>query len=115
MINKHLETARHEICQRCASAFVPPEDMVAVALKTLGQQPIFAERIVKGANDNISWFIYCGDFEEDADFFQPVHTTHLATILPTLLPYLALAEGAHLIIDNEGYEDVWWDDEMDSE
>nr|WP_314487921.1 hypothetical protein [uncultured Kingella sp.] len=36
MINKHLETAQHAICQRCASAFVPPEDKVALkAAKTL--------------------------------------------------------------------------------
>ena len=36
MINKHLETAQHAICQHCASAFVPPEDKVALkAAKTL--------------------------------------------------------------------------------
>jgi hypothetical protein len=40
------------------------------------------------------------------DFFLPLHTRHLTTRLPEVLPYLALPPGWRILIA-AGYEEVW--------
>ncbi|WP_436968388.1 immunity protein Imm33 domain-containing protein [Burkholderia multivorans] len=42
-----------------------------------------------------------------ADFYQPVHTDHLAELLPAVIKYLRLPHGSKFIIDDNGFEDVW--------
>lgn len=56
--------------------------------------------------DEITWFIYCGEYSSDDDFFRPLHISHLESLLPMVLPYIALMEGFGFVIDNEGYEDM---------
>ena len=106
-----LTTAQQKICAQYGSAFAPlrPGDKVAIALDSIGLQPIAGRREVKLGNDpnEITWFIYCGEYRDDDDFFSPVHVSHLAEMLPKVLSYLALSEGFGFIIDHDGYEDVW--------
>ncbi|GAB3253807.1 immunity protein Imm33 domain-containing protein [Chitinimonas naiadis] len=102
-----LLEAQYQICAKYQTVTVAPEDMVAVAMSTLGRMPIHGTRIELEEGENISWFIYCGEFSEDPDFYQPIHTTHLANYLPLVLKYLRLPPGANFIIDDRGYEDVW--------
>ena len=87
-----------------------PEAMVAVALGSLEQSPIYGTRIDLPEGGTISWFIHCGEHSDAADFYQPLHTAHLQELLPQVLGYLALPSGAKFIIDREGYEDVWLDE-----
>jgi hypothetical protein len=101
---------QQQICSKYQSAFCPtlPDDMVAIALETIGQSPIYGVRVAqKTPTDNVEWFIYCGEHSDAADFYQPVHAQHLAEYLPSVQAYLALAPGYHFIIDDAGYEDVW--------
>lgn len=81
--------------------------MVAVAMSTLGQMPIYGTRIALPQDGTISWFIHCGEYSDAADFYQPVHTAHLTELLPQVVNYLHLPPGAKFIIDDQGYEDVW--------
>jgi hypothetical protein len=101
---------QQQICSKYQSAFCPtlPDDMVAIALETIGQSPIYGVRVAqKTPTDNVEWFIYCGEHSDAEDFYKPVHAQHLAEYLPSVQAYLALAPGYHFIIDDAGYEDVW--------
>ena len=37
---------------------------------------------------------------------------HLSEHLPEILRYLSLPPGFRFLIDNEGYEDVWFDESL---
>ncbi|WP_107928796.1 immunity protein Imm33 domain-containing protein [Neisseria animaloris] len=106
-----LAEKQKKICEKYGSEFVAinENDMVAIAIDSVGLQPISGRREVKVTNDldEITWFIYCGEYSDADDFFSPIHVSHLKDMLPEVLPYLALSEGFGFVIDNDGYEDVW--------
>lgn len=55
------------------------------------------------------WYLWAGEQWSDApDFFEPLHTGHLAERCPDVLPYLALPPGWRFLIA-PGHEDVWYD------
>jgi hypothetical protein len=105
----NLEDLQKQICEKYDSKYIQlnATEMVAFAIQSLGQQPIYAMRIVLDKQDHISWFIHCGEYSEAVDFYQAMHVSHLQKYLPEILPYLALEQGFHVIIDEHGYEDVW--------
>jgi hypothetical protein len=104
-----LETLQRQICKKYESKYIEfnPSDRVAIVLQSLGQQPIYAVRVALQKQDNVSWFIHCGEYSSADDFYQPLHASHLQQYLHEILPYLALEHGHHVIIDKYGYEDVW--------
>ncbi|MDC4865383.1 hypothetical protein NQ912_17600 [Acinetobacter baumannii] len=63
------------VCKKFNSKFVKPleNEMVAIALDSLGKMPITGIRNILEEGENISWFFYCGEFSEDDDFFKPMH------------------------------------------
>lgn len=101
---------QRDICSKYGSPTVFPDaaSKLGIALATLQRIPITACRI-HPENGTNGWYIHGGEYSDDADFYQPLHTSHLAELLPQVLPYLALAPGYRFIIDDEGYEDVWYD------
>lgn len=99
--------AQDAICDRYGMQGMAPEEMVAVALRTLGAMPIHGTRIALPRDGTIGWFIHCGEHSDADDFYQPIHTAHLATLLPRVVDYLRLPPGTKFIIDDQGYEDVW--------
>lgn len=105
-----LKEQQQHICARYHSDFEAPQpdEIVAVALATLGRMPIVGERIVLEDGKNVSWFIHCGAHSDADDFYQAVHWHHLAEMLPEVLPYLGLAQGFRFMIDREGHEEVWY-------
>lgn len=105
-----INDKQHQVCARYCLPAQAPEAMVAVALGSLEQSPIYGTRIDLPEGGTISWFIHCGEHSDAADFYQPLHTAHLQELLPQVLGYLALPSGAKFIIDREGYEDVWLDE-----
>ncbi|TGN30007.1 hypothetical protein [Empedobacter tilapiae] len=60
------------------------------------------------------WYIWSGDdFNTDEfDFFKPSHVYHLIDSSSFILPYLGLPVGYRFLIDNRGYEDVWFDEDL---
>ncbi|MGC5701657.1 hypothetical protein J4P02_15780 [Pseudomonas sp. NFXW11] len=112
MTSDAIEARQRQLCARHDLPFQAPEELVALAQGTLGQSPIYGCRIVLPENGNISWFIHCGEHRQDLDFYQPLHSYHLAELLPQALDYLGLPTHARFIIDREGYEDVWQQDDV---
>jgi hypothetical protein len=63
-------------------------------------------RPARGSN---GWYIWRGEELRQADdFFEPLHTRHLAQWAPDVLPYLALPSGWRFLLA-PGHEDVWYD------
>lgn len=55
-----LAMSQQQICEKYHSKWNPikPNEMVAIALQTLGQQPINASRVILREGETISWFIF---------------------------------------------------------
>jgi hypothetical protein len=101
------DEAQEKICSKYGMPVQPPEEMVAIAIDSLGKSPIYGTRVQLPEDGNISWFIHCGEFSDADDFYKPVHVHHLSEMLPQVVNYLCLPTGAKFIIDTAGYEDVW--------
>lgn len=99
------------ICLKYKTNFVEssPYLKCGIALQTIGKQPIYGVRHPI-ENGTTGWYIHCGEYSEDPDFYQPLHTVHIKDYLPEVLPYLSLPPGYGFIIDENGYEDVWFDE-----
>lgn len=111
LISMNKRDEQKNICKKYNSDFTPLNEdaKIAVALSTVGSQPIYGSRI--DDDDEVEWYIYCGEFEERDDFYEPISLNHLKEILPQVEQYLALDRGFNFIIDNKGYEDVWHESE----
>ncbi|CAB3969691.1 MULTISPECIES: hypothetical protein [Burkholderia] len=104
-----MRERQEAVCARYGLRAAEPEDMVAVAMSTLGKTPVYGTRVRLSEGHNIGWFFHCGEYSDADDFYQPLHVAHLSTFLPLVLPYLMLPAGARFIIDATGYEDIWMD------
>lgn len=97
------------LCEEFGSAYVElnGEDVVAVAVHSLNQDPIVGLRDAPQTDENVEWFIYGGELGEGEDHFETMNIKKLQEILPEVLPYLALERGYRFMIDGDDYEDVW--------
>jgi len=56
------------------------------------------------------WYLWSGEeISEDEDYFKPIHVEHLIERKGIVLKYLALPPGWRFQIDENGYEDIWYD------
>lgn len=101
------DPSQKRICEKHGLSVLPPEDMVAVAIESLGKSPIYGSRVQLPEGGSVSWFIHCGEYSARDDFYKAVHVHHLREMLPQAVNYLCLPTGSKFIIDTEGYEDVW--------
>jgi hypothetical protein len=102
-----------DVCKRLGvTPVVPnPQSKVGIALQSIGKMAIHGLRHpVEG--DTNGWYIWCGEFSDTEDFFQPLHVEHVTESLPQLEKYLSLPPGYRFLIDDEGYEDVWFDESL---
>ena len=100
---------------RCESAntapdAVDPEERVGIALQTLGQVPLHGLRHPRGEGVS-GWFLWCGEYSEDPNFFQPLCAKHLPERCPDAVEFLALPPGWRFFL-GPGHEDVWFDPEL---
>jgi hypothetical protein len=58
------------------------------------------------------WYLWSGGNipQGDIEFFKPLHVEHLLEQRPLVLKYLGLPPGWRFQIDDEGYEDIWFDE-----
>ena len=106
--NSHIEKQK-EICTKYNSRWNPINNKLKVGASTnLNLDPLNATR-EKKENGTTGWFIWSGEFSKEKDFFEPLCAEHLLQIRPQIIKYLALDVGFRILIDNEGYEDVWFD------
>ncbi|WP_205700443.1 immunity protein Imm33 domain-containing protein [Cobetia marina] len=82
--------------------------IAGVAIDTVGLQPIQGVRL-ESEKGETGWYLWAGDFSDADDFFKPVHLEHIDNFFPEVKSYLGLGAGYKFIIDNEGYEDVWYE------
>ena len=112
MSNYHKPTpVQIGICEKYQSKIIPysENEMVAVALESIGKQPIYGTRIQKKNDNNVTWFFHCGEYSDDEGFYKPIHVIHLRDFIPKVENYLCLDYGFKIIVDANGYEDVWRD------
>jgi hypothetical protein len=73
-----------------------------------GLQPVNGLRH-SPVGDTSGWYIWAGEaYSSDADFFMPLHVSHLPARCQIVMPYLALPPGWRFLLADD-YEDVWAD------
>ncbi|HEX7704982.1 MAG TPA: hypothetical protein VF701_00840 [Thermoanaerobaculia bacterium] len=95
---------------RFGAEFLPAlhDQKVGIARQTLGKLPLNGLRHPPEGS-TCGWYIWAGEhLSQDADFFQPIHVSHLGDYCPETIPYLGLAPGWRFLLA-PNYEDVWFD------
>lgn len=110
--NTELERIQKRICEKYGLAYEPSPLQLKVGISAdvkKGIEPIHALRH-PADNGTTGWYIWSGEYSEDDDFFEPLHTIHLMELCPLILPYLGLPAGSRVLIaENGNYSDVWED------
>ncbi len=73
-----MHDLQKEICNKYKSKFygVDMNMKVGIAIDTLHIEPIHAVRNID-VNGTTGWYIWCGEFSADADFFKPLCANQL--------------------------------------
>jgi hypothetical protein len=103
-----------DICKRVGAIPLKPnpESKLGIAISTLGKLPINGLRH-KATASSCGWYLWCGTELSDApNFFSPIHVEHLSEYLPSSIQYLDLPPGFRFLIDNNGHEDVWFEEAL---
>jgi hypothetical protein len=98
------------LCHRVGAAPSPPaaeSHLGMSAAARTGAIPLHGLRHPPDGSSN-GWFIWAGEYSDDPDFFQPTCVHHIPSVLPVVLPYLALPPGWRFLLA-PGHEDVWFD------
>jgi hypothetical protein len=99
------------VCTEHAVAYFPIDETLKVGIAKnfrLGIQPLNGLRH-SPTSETSGWYFWRGEELSTAiDFFEPLHTFHLADRAPQVLKYLGLPPGWRFLIA-DGYEDVWFD------
>jgi len=109
--NVHIEK-QQEICRSNDSEWKPINKRLTVGVSIdLNQIPIHGLRH-PGEKGTTGWFIWTGEYSTANDFFQPMCAEHLLQRCPQIIKYLGLEVGFRFLVDNNGYEDVWYDEKI---
>ena len=101
------------VCERfLIESFPPaPNSIIGVARQTIGDKPTNGLRHAVNGTSN-GWFLWRGEWSDADEFFQPLHVEHLVDYFPDAVPYLHLPPGYRFLVDDKGYEDVWFDETL---
>lgn len=109
--NSHISKQK-EICGKYGSQWKPINKKLKIGIsESLDNQPIHGLRHPK-ENGTTGWFIWSGDYIERDDFFKPICAEHLLQRKPEIIKYLGLDVGYRFRIDDNGYEDIWLDEQL---
>lgn len=114
MTKEDIITNQKNICEKYNTIwFDTPLDLKIGISKNIksGIMPINGLRH-KPENGTAGWYIWAGEFSFQYDFFTPIHIFHLVEKYPELLKYLGLPPGYRFLIDDKGYEDIWFDEKL---
>ncbi len=97
------------ICERLKVEWVSTEPfrMVGLSIVNSNSSPFHALRHPP-ANYS-GWFLWSEEYNEADDFFKTTHAWHLLEYRPEIIKYLGLPAGYRVLIDDKGYEDIWYD------
>ena len=106
------EESQDALCQQYGLGFVPcaPDSKLGLAYQTLGQTPINGLRHAPTGGTN-GWYIWAGEYSTSADFFSPLHSSHLHQRLPEVVMYLELPPGSRFLLVGD-YVDIWFDESL---
>jgi hypothetical protein len=106
-----IEELQRELCAKLKVPFCSstPDSMLGLSKNfDVNELPINGLRHPNSGNTT-GWYIWSGqNFQELADFFQPVHVSHLDQECPHVKKYLGLPPGWRFLLGNS-YEDIWFD------
>lgn len=115
MTPEELEAMRAHLaaCHGVERCPAPESEIVGLARDIdSGRLPINGVRCLPEAGTT-GWYIWPGDeMSSEADYFRPIHVSHLNEWLPEVLPFLELPPGWRFLVA-PGYSDVWMDPEVD--
>jgi hypothetical protein len=114
-IEKEFIEIQKQICRKYGADFLEAsfDKFVGVAHGSFDkfEMPINGLRHPIEGVQSANWYIWAGEYSDAADFFQPMHVSHLLEVCPKALNYLGLAPGWRFLFDNQ-YEDVWFDETL---
>ncbi len=103
---------QHDLCKRLGVEHVPTEPFQIIGLANeVSKIPLNGLRHPI-AGHTAGWYVWGGEYNEADNFFKPVHAYHLLDTKPEIIKYLALPVGYRFLIDDKGYEDVWYDETL---
>jgi len=108
-----IEELQKALCIQYSASFVstPPEHKIGFATATVGLKPINGLRHPMSAGTS-GWYIWCGEsLSQAADFFAPLHASHIYERMPDLSRLFGLPPGYRFVIAGE-YLDVWYDEKL---
>ncbi|MNH10017.1 hypothetical protein D3C87_1234060 [compost metagenome] len=111
MENKYIEDQK-EICIKYSQDFFRTSLDLKIGISdnfNSGEMPLNGLRHFP-EGDTSGWYIWAGEYSESEDFFKPIHIFHLLESFPEIVKYLGLPPGNRFLMDNKGYEDVWFDE-----
>ena len=109
--NIHIEKQK-EICEKYKSIWKPINKTLNIAIsENLDLETLNGLRH-KTKKGEVCWFIWSGEYSEEDNFFKPICAEHLLQRKPKLIDYLGLDEGFRFLINEKGYEDVWFDEKL---
>jgi len=100
-----------EVCKRFGvqPTLAQGNDRLGIALHTLKQMPINGMR-VPALSGTSGWYLFGGpEPSEDPTFYSALCMKHIRRHCEIAIPYLCLPAGWRFQIDQDGYEDVWYD------
>jgi hypothetical protein len=117
MSNWHqIQQLQKELCNKLKVHWTPVHQTSLIAFNDSllsDVKPINGLRHPKqGTIDG--WYLWSGSDvpQDDIEFFKPLHVEHLIEQRPVVLKYLGLPPGWRFQIDEEGYEDIWFDESI---
>jgi len=114
-MNEEIISEQKKLCEKYGVEWVAsPMDLKLGISKDIdsGVMPINGLRH-PAENGTVGWYIWCGgDIDNNPDFWDALHVYHLEQRLPQVLKYLGLPPGWRFQIDDKGYEDVWYDENL---
>lgn len=112
MGQKKYIAEQKDICVKYSQDFFATSEELKVGISAnikSGIMPITGLRYFP-EGDTSGWYIWAGEYSDADDFFKPMHIFHLFEIFPEIVKYLGLPPGNRFVIDDKGYEDVWFDE-----
>ena len=104
---------QEKVCKRFNVMPFPclENEKLGIAIETIGKMPINGLRY-NPENGTCGWYIWCGEeMSREADFFKPLHVSHISEYLPEVAQYLELPPGYRFLVAGD-HEDVWHDPQL---
>ncbi|MEJ0001951.1 MAG: hypothetical protein WDN09_02105 [bacterium] len=114
---ENLIEEQKKITEKFGIKFFPsnPQSMIGISKEI--KEGIFPIHGLRHTPEGVGtgWFIWAGDGEipqDNGTFFSPIHAEHIFQENPLFAKYLGLPPGWRFLIDDKGYEDVWFDEKL---